>query len=205
VARGGVGRKQLETMTKISVALLPLDSIPYQEGVGRMKEGKYYRANIKHSHDLVKAKVLVLLRQRDSWMTVDELWQACRFKSDATLRSHCGLWSHRYSDKKGISHENLLVRQARGRAGTTRTKWEYHISRRGIRWLQWNVDQAGLLEQIMDEIDFEPNCENKELTNEEKILKLKQFIETYLPGRYKFVGNINQTPNKDGSHDNFKD
>jgi hypothetical protein len=44
------------------------------------------------------------------------------------------------------------VRQARGRAGTTRTKWEYHISRRGIRWLEWNVDQAGLLDIIMGEL-----------------------------------------------------
>ena len=117
-----------------------------------MKEGKYYRANINHSHDLVKAKVLTLLRYKDTWLTVNELWQGCKFKSDATLRSHCGVWSRRHIDKHGVSHENLLVRQARGRAGNTRTKWEYHISRRGIRWLQWNVDKAGLLDIIMGEL-----------------------------------------------------
>jgi hypothetical protein len=124
-----------------------------------MKDGKYYRANINHSHNLVKAKVLVLLRQRDTWMTVYELSHACGFRSDATLRSHCGVWSHRYSDKQGRSHENILVRQARGRAGTTRTKWEYHISRRGIRWLEWNVDKAGLLETIIAELGLSPNLE----------------------------------------------
>ena len=95
-------------------------------------ETQYHRANINHSHDLVKAKVLTLLRYKDTWLTVNELWQGCRFKSDATLRSHCGVWARRHTDKHGVSHENLLVRQARGRAGATRTKWEYHISRRGI-------------------------------------------------------------------------
>jgi len=124
-----------------------------------MNETIYHWANINHSHDLVKAKVLVLLRYKDSWLTVYELWQACKFKSDATLRSHCGLWSHRHIDKNGHSHENILMRQARGRAGTTRTKWEYHISRRGIRWLEWNVDQAGLLEIIMDELGLSLNSE----------------------------------------------
>ena len=88
--------------------------------------------------------------------TVYELWQGCRFKSDATLRSHCGVWSRRHTDKKGHSHENLLVRQARGRAGTTRTKWEYHISRRGIQWLSWNVDKAGLLDIILEELGLIP-------------------------------------------------
>jgi hypothetical protein len=104
-------------------------------------ETQYHRANINHSHDLVKAKVLTLLR---------------KFKSDATLRSHCGGWARRHTDKHGISHENLLVRQARGRAGATRTKWEYHISRRGIRWLTWNVDKAGLLDIILEELDLIP-------------------------------------------------
>ena len=132
--------------------MLPLDSIPYKEGVGAIMETQYHRANINHSHNLVKAKVLTLLRYRDAWLTVYELWQGCRFESDATLRSHCGIWSHRHINKKGHSHENILVRQARGRAGTTRTKWEYHISRRGIRWLEWNVDKAGLLDIIMGEL-----------------------------------------------------
>jgi hypothetical protein len=119
-------------------------------------ETQYHRANINHSHDLVKSKVLTLLRYKDTWLTVNELWQGCKFKSDATLRSHCGGWARRHTDKHGISHENLLVRQARGRAGATRTKWEYHISRRGIRWLTWNVDKAGLLDIILEELDLIP-------------------------------------------------
>ena len=125
-----------------------------------MKVGKYYRANVNNRHDMVKAKVLTLLRYRDAWLTVYELWQGCRFKSDATLRSHCGVWSRRHTDKKGHSHENLLVRQARGRAGTTRTKWEYHISRRGIRWLEWNIDEAGLLDIILNELELEPKTDS---------------------------------------------
>ena len=123
-------------------------------------ETQYHRANINHSHDLVKASVLTLLRYKDTWLTVYELWQGCRFKSDATLRSHCGVWSRRHTDKKGHSHENLLVRQARGRAGSTRTKWEYHISRRGIRWLEWNVDKAGLLDIILGELELEPKTDS---------------------------------------------
>jgi hypothetical protein len=31
---------------KISIAMLPLDSIPYKEGVGHMEETKYHWANV---------------------------------------------------------------------------------------------------------------------------------------------------------------
>ena len=118
-----------------------------------MKVGKYYRANVNSRHDRVKAKVLTLLRYRDTWLTVYELWQGCRFKSDGTLRSHCGVWASGTLIRNHI-HDGILVRRARGRAGQYRPIWEYHISAAVLKWLQWNVDKAGLLDIILGELEL---------------------------------------------------
>ena len=60
--------------------MLPLDSIPYKEGVGHMEETKYHWANVNDRHDFVKAKVLVLLRYKGTWHTTTELADLCKFK-----------------------------------------------------------------------------------------------------------------------------
>ena len=121
-----------------------------------MKVGKYYRANVNSRHDRVKAKVLILLRYRDAWLTVYELWQGCRFKSDATLRSHCGVWAKKHVDKHNHVHDGILLRRARGLVGQHRPVWEYSISERGKKWLHWNIDEAGLLTTIMEELGLIP-------------------------------------------------
>jgi hypothetical protein len=119
-------------------------------------ETQYHRANINHSHDLVKARYSPCCATRILGLHYTNYGKG----ASSSLMLHCDLIAvygpAGTCDKKGHSHENLLVRQARGRAGTTRTKWEYHISRRGIRWLSWNVDKAGLLDIILEELGLIP-------------------------------------------------
>jgi hypothetical protein len=139
--------------------MLPLDSIPYKEGVGHMEEGKYYRANINRSHDLVKSKVLILLRFMGTWHTTTELADLCKFKSNGTMRSHCGLWAKKHVDKHNHVHDGILLRRARGLVGVQRPVWEYSISERGKRWAHWNIDEAGLLTTIMEELGLAPKSD----------------------------------------------
>jgi hypothetical protein len=121
-----------------------------------MKEGKYYRANINHIHDLVKGKVLVLLRYKGTWHTTTELADLCKFKSTGTMRSHCGLWAKKHVDKHNHVHDGILLRRARGLVGQHRPVWEYSISERGKRWVHWNIDEGGLLTTVMEELGLIP-------------------------------------------------
>ena len=153
--------KQKTTLKKIkiSIAMLPLDYIPYKEGVGYMEEGKYYRANINRSHELVKSKVLILLRFMGTWHTTTELAELCKFKNNGTMRSHCGLWAKKHVDKHNHVHDGILIRRARGLVGLHRPVWEYSISERGKRWAHWNIDEAGLLTTIMEELGLAPKAD----------------------------------------------
>ena len=121
-----------------------------------MKVGKYYRANVNSRHDRVKSKVLVLLRFMGTWHTTTELAELCKFKSNGTMRSHCGLWAKKHVDKHNHVHDGILLRRARGLVGQHRPVWEYSISERGKKWLHWNIDEAGLLTTIMEELGLIP-------------------------------------------------
>ena len=121
-----------------------------------MKVGKYYRANVNSRHDRVKAKVLILLRFLGTWHTTTELAELCKFKSNGTMRSHCGLWAKKHVDKHNHVHDGILLRRARGLVGQHRPVWEYSISERGKKWLHWNIDEAGLLTTIMEELGLIP-------------------------------------------------
>ena len=124
-----------------------------------MKEGKYYRANINRSHNLVKSKVLVLLRFMGTWHTTTELAELCKFKNNGTMRSHCGLWAKKHVDKHNHIHDGILLRRARGLVGLHRPVWEYSISEKGKRWAHWNIDEAGLLTIIMEELGLVPKSD----------------------------------------------
>ena len=121
-----------------------------------MKVGKYYRANVNSLHDRVKSKVLILLRFLGTWHTTTELAELCKFKSNGTMRSHCGLWAKKHVDKHNHVHDGILLRRARGLVGQHRPVWEYSISERGKKWLHWNIDEAGLLTTIMEELGLIP-------------------------------------------------
>ena len=81
-----------------------------------MKKGKYYLANVNCVHDRVKSKVLILLRFLGTWHTTTELAELCKFKSNGTMRSHCGLWAKKHVDKHNHVHDGILLRRARGLA-----------------------------------------------------------------------------------------
>ena len=125
-----------------------------------MKKGKYYLANVNCVHDRVKSKVLILLRFLGTWHTTTELAELCKFKSNGTMRSHCGLWAKKHVDKHNHVHDGILLRRARGLVGQHRPVWEYSISERGKKWLHWNIDEAGLLDIILNELELEPKTDS---------------------------------------------
>ena len=143
-----------------------------------MKMGKYYRANVNNRHDRVKSKVLVLLRFMGTWHTTTELAELCKFKSNGTMRSHCGLWAKKHVDKHNHVHDGILLRRARGLVGQHRPVWEYSISERGKKWLHWNIDEAGLLDIILNELELEPKADS---TDNKLINKTESNTTSELP------------------------
>ena len=150
-----------------------------------MNEKRYHRANINRIHNLVKAKVLVLLRCKDTWYTATELALFCNFRSNATMRSHCGLWAKKHVDEHGRIHEGILLRRARGLAWQHRPVWEYFISERGKKWLSWNVDKAGLLEIIMNELGLTRKPESIAAPGDLSDSEIKTIIQEHLKTKWR--------------------